>query len=871
MSTDLKPFWGLKSKYVVTTEKDSESAPGTKVTTKTMNYTDAAITDPTRNSTMWDSGMGACCVSWGSSRPQARDCWDWTLGIGLDAAKCGSCGAKWMPVYSWQSHSRWVVAKWSKEFSWIKRGMNNINTWIDLYPDYAGLLSYYELAAMEVRTQPIQTYISCRTEVRFSTMESLAAGEPKEMKLGESEAFAGVESVKKYSEAFSSLVSADTCPPSGDTKCAQKFDLEGAMDMMNVDGVGVMDNVTTTGTDCRMRQLASKGDKYLSNMAKTHGRDDYSEEESSNARFLSGKNGKYMADAAYEKNMGGSIDIHASDFDEKLDIIRRLAPAHKSGVDFADRKKAKGRKLEAAVANKKVGRLHVDKLSKRMNIRRADFDSDEEWLENRDFALDHDIDTYTKEAMRKLATRDRHNKQMLRVLSMPLDKLRRALQDADSSNTDMPASCYTSVKQDSKYVGQLVGDCLHFQPSVALNAPVEVTFKVLPDIGRNAAFTQIDLGKQDTSVTDTMLLAPMGTTSASLDATGEKMKAKVKETGIYCPIMRYATYIGADVTSADNSCANLDAINAAIAARVLAFGSGDCRSFDCAFGAGGASASLGANGKVGNKVAHLLKAADTRTTTLAPGSSYFLVNGAVGFKFTIPASDTPSTLMANSKFTGMLISGLATALQQAKAMVSLKSLAFGRRRLTADGRQEVTVTLNTAAVQPIHKAQQASEKKARRQLAALEHDHQMATQGSERAHLSQKISAAQRRLDQVTSAHRRKLGEQDIDTNYQVRVADAAAGNDLLGKIAAGSAGAFESALKAAIENIIANDPELAAAYAVLGVTSKGGSVQAAVEGVDPNAQAAAKVKNAAATSKSLLGVTALVALFVMHAVHMLF
>jgi hypothetical protein len=50
-------------------------------------------------------------------------------------------------------------------------------------------------------------------------------------------------------------------------------------------------------------------------------------------------------------------------------------------------------------------------------------------------------------------------------------------------------------------------------------------------------------------------------------------------------------------------------------------------------------------------------------------------------------------------------------------------------------------------------------------------------------------------------------------------------------------------------------------------VVSKGGSVQQATEGVDPNASTGGKVKDAAVGSRSVLGVTALLALGVMHVV----
>jgi hypothetical protein len=80
---------------------------------------------------------------------------------------------------------------------------------------------------------------------------------------------------------------------------------------------------------------------------------------------------------------------------------------------------------------------------------------------------------------------------------------------------------------------------------------------------------------------------------------------------MYCPIKRYPVYIGSNVVSADNNCPSVDAINAAIAAQVIEFSNGDCQSFDCAFGGGGGSASLGANGQAGSLMDMLLGATDS--------------------------------------------------------------------------------------------------------------------------------------------------------------------------------------------------------------------------------------------------------------------
>jgi len=225
------------------------------------------------------------------------------------------------------------------------------------------------------------------------------------------------------------------------------------------------------------------------------------------------------------------------------------------------------------------------------------------------------------------------------------------------------------------------------------------------------------------------------------------------------------------------------------------------------------------------------------------------------FTFTIPESETALSLMANSKFTGMLISGLAIALTQPRSAVSLTGMAFSRRRLLSpSGLAEMTVTLKNPALSRLHATQVKMEKQMRSRIESLEHAKENAIHHAERLKIGDDITIAQRRLDTLASSHRRKLSEQAIDTNYQVRVADAAAGNAILTLIAEGSA----------------------AAFAILGVISRGGSVEAVTEGDDSEPMSAVglskspKIKDAAVSGKSLLGATAFMALFVLHTVHQL-
>lgn len=71
------PFWGIKAEYGAYND--------------TTIATNAAKTT-TPVSSMWNSGFSACCLHFGSSNPQARDCWEWSLGVDMTEEKCLKCG-----------------------------------------------------------------------------------------------------------------------------------------------------------------------------------------------------------------------------------------------------------------------------------------------------------------------------------------------------------------------------------------------------------------------------------------------------------------------------------------------------------------------------------------------------------------------------------------------------------------------------------------------------------------------------------------------------------------------------------------------------------------------------------------------------------
>jgi hypothetical protein len=227
----------------------------------------------------------------------------------------------------------------------------------------------------------------------------------------------------------------------------------------------------------------------------------------------------------------------------------------------------------------------------------------------------------------------------------------------------------------------------------------------------------------------------------------------------------------------------------------------------------------------------------------------------------------------------MIVSGLATALNQGTGSVSLTGMSFTRRRLQS-GEHTVTISIdaNPNSINALKKGQDAREENIRRRLASLESVRDrgyFSNSLASRSRIELQIRKETWRLEQMVADHhgrRLQSGNQDISTNYQVSVTDQVVANSILSRIEQGNAAAFEAALQSAIEALIAADPDLAAAYSLVGVTSLGGTIQQAVTGGGAGGGSAGlkstpKIKDAAIGGKSLLGITAFTALFLLHVI----
>lgn len=132
-------------------------------------------------------------------------------------------------------------------------------------------------------------------------------------------------------------------------------------------------------------------------------------------------------------------------------------------------------------------------------------------------------------------------------------RLRRRL--ADITIGSFSASCWSSVVNSAGLVvGQIIGDCIVFNPDIALNAPVRICLPINAKIAVNPDFDTYDFGDQ---LDRTQLV--LGKTT-ELGSGGSALCADIQESLTYCPIKRLSTTEGSDVVARSNDCAEMAAI-----------------------------------------------------------------------------------------------------------------------------------------------------------------------------------------------------------------------------------------------------------------------------------------------------------------------
>ncbi|CAK9023200.1 Hypothetical protein (Fragment) [Durusdinium trenchii] len=130
----------------------------------------------------------------------------------------------------------------------------------------------------------------------------------------------------------------------------------------------------------------------------------------------------------------------------------------------------------------------------------------------------------------------------------------RRLATTGSLADSLTAACYTVIQFQSKYIGQLVGDCVVFQPSSNLNNPVQVCLPVSSAIPVYPAFTT------DCFVSSASNTYSVASVSVARSADGLSICASLSASGTYCPGRTLAS-VTPDTPSAPAGCSSVASIS----------------------------------------------------------------------------------------------------------------------------------------------------------------------------------------------------------------------------------------------------------------------------------------------------------------------
>lgn len=127
----------------------------------------------------------------------------------------------------------------------------------------------------------------------------------------------------------------------------------------------------------------------------------------------------------------------------------------------------------------------------------------------------------------------------------------------------LTSSCYTVVTEGTRYVGQLVGDCMVFNPSTTLDNPVQVCLPINPQIPVYAAFGADVLAIQHS---DKKTYTIFG---VSVSRTGDSTSicASLKEAGTYCPGIAFNA--GDPTRSAPTGCNSVTKITQTVQSKAV--------------------------------------------------------------------------------------------------------------------------------------------------------------------------------------------------------------------------------------------------------------------------------------------------------------
>jgi hypothetical protein len=177
------------------------------------------------------------------------ECDDWSMDD--TEQKCQACGGKWMSFARWRSYSQWITPKWSQQYQWKQRKLEQVNYWVTSLEHWK-VFQAWENAVQSVRAKPMANFLQCRINPTLDTLAAIAEAKLPVPTLGEAQVLPGQETTQEMGE-FSVSTSKTTNTGSQSVKL-----------VLALDGLG-----NNVGQNSTSRRLAQSSPRQLQSSSST--------------------------------------------------------------------------------------------------------------------------------------------------------------------------------------------------------------------------------------------------------------------------------------------------------------------------------------------------------------------------------------------------------------------------------------------------------------------------------------------------------------------------------------------------------------------------------------------------------------------------
>eukprot|EP00928_Gymnodinium_smaydae_P028841 TRINITY_DN21893_c0_g2_i3.p1 TRINITY_DN21893_c0_g2~~TRINITY_DN21893_c0_g2_i3.p1 ORF type:complete len:2987 (+),score=534.14 TRINITY_DN21893_c0_g2_i3:39-8963(+) len=129
----------------------------------------------------YGSGTHMCCLQWWG---QGAELECELFSMDSDIGKCSACGGRWMSIFRFRVHGRWIEGKWGKAYDWRERAFSSVNTWMPVVQRWK-LEELWDRVVQQVRARPLTNFVQCRMNPTLASLLAIATNELPTPKLGD--------------------------------------------------------------------------------------------------------------------------------------------------------------------------------------------------------------------------------------------------------------------------------------------------------------------------------------------------------------------------------------------------------------------------------------------------------------------------------------------------------------------------------------------------------------------------------------------------------------------------------------------------------------------------------------------------------------